>query len=151
MLFPQQLGSSAVLSQLTENALQMALFDFSAGDWAAGERGIAALPDRVDEFRELAARDLAAAAVLGSRTMTVLAGIRPDSVSADEADEVLMSNLHAVAGSAASQGVMVTVEAVNNVDVPGFHVRTVEHAARVVSQINRPNVRTQFDQYHVCR
>jgi hydroxypyruvate isomerase len=151
MLFPQQLGSQSVRRQLTENALHMALFDFNAGDWVAGERGIAALPDRVDEFRELAARDLATAAMLGSRTLTVLAGVRPESVSVDEADAVLLGNLRTVAGAAAAQDVVVTVEAINNLDVPGFHVRTIEHAARVVSQLELPNVRVQFDQYHVCR
>jgi hydroxypyruvate isomerase len=151
MLFPQQIGTEAVHGKLTENDLQMSLFDFSAGDWAAGERGIAALPDRVDEFRELAVRDLAAAAAFGTRTMTVLAGIRPESVSTDEADAVLLSNLRAIAGAAAAQDVMVTVEAINNLDIPGFHVRTVEHAARVVGRVGLPNVRVQFDQYHVCR
>ena len=27
------------------------LFNLPAGDWAGGERGIAMLPDRIDEFR----------------------------------------------------------------------------------------------------
>lgn len=151
MLFPQQLDLAAVQRELDDNSLRMALFDLNAGDWADGERGIAALPDRVGEFRELAQRDLAAAAALDTRTMTVLAGIRPDGVSAAEADDVLLANLDFLAGPAAAQGVTLAVEAINNLDIPGFHVRTVEHAARLVRSVDRPNVRVQFDQYHVCR
>lgn len=151
MLFPQQLGVADVLERLSKHGLTMSLFDFSAGDWAGGERGIGALPGREDEFRELAAGDLAAAAQFGTKTMTFLAGKRPESVSAELADAVLLDNVRAIAPAAAEQGVVIMIEAINNHDIPAFHVRTVEHAVRLVNELGLPNVKVQLDQYHVCR
>lgn len=149
MLFPQQLDREVLLSALDRNGLTMTLFDFNAGDWEAGERGIAAYADRVHEFRQGSERDLELAGMLGTRTMTVLAGIGGNGRKTG--DDVLVDNLRHISDPAAEMGITVTVEAINGQDVAGFHVRTVDHAAAIVSVVDRPNVRIQFDQYHVCR
>lgn len=151
MLFPQELDTDRVAERLQTLRLHMALFDLNAGDWAAGERGIAALPDRVQEFRDRAIDDLALARELGTPTLAVLAGKRPDEVPADVADCTLVDNLRYVAPLAEKQGVTLTLEAINGHDVPGFHLRLVEHAAHVIGLVNHPAVRMQFDQYHVSR
>ncbi|MEX2374908.1 MAG: TIM barrel protein [Dehalococcoidia bacterium] len=151
MLFPQPLETDRVINRLEALGLTMALFDLNAGDFAAGERGIAALPDRVMEFRKKAVDDLDLAYSLGVRTLTVLAGRRPESLPAEEADATLVENLTALAPQARERDITLTLEAINQHDVPGYHVRTVGHAARVLESVDHPHVRMQFDQYHVSR
>ncbi len=151
MLFPQELGVDDVVAAVTDNELELVLFDFNAGDWGAGERGIAALPDRVEEFRAKAASDLEFAKSFGTTRLAVLAGRRPDSCSSEAATMTLIENLQYVADLPEAAGVMVTLEAINTHDVPGYHVRYVSQAADIVRAVDRPNVRIQFDQYHVGR
>ena len=151
MLFPQDLPGRELEEVLAAHRLAMTLFDFNAGSWSTGERGIAADPSRVSEFRSLWNRDLDLADRLGTRTMTVLAGVRPETADSRSYDETLCANLSDLADLAAPLGITVTVEAINGHDVPGFHVRTVAHAASIVRQVGRDNVAVQFDQYHVCR
>lgn len=148
MHFPQQLDVDEVERRLDGLGLTMVLFDFHAGDVAAGERGIAALPDRVEEFRAHAKRDLEVAERLGTTCMTVPAGIRPAGTSEQTCDQTLVDNLLELAGPASKLGITVTLEPLNATDVPGGHLRSMAHAARLVEAVDHPNVRLQFDQYH---
>jgi hydroxypyruvate isomerase len=149
MLFPQHLDVTEVEARLAANGLTMVLFDLNAGDWAAGERGIAALPDRVDELHRHALDDLDLAARLGTRVVTVLAGRRAPGTDPAECDRVLVDNLRRLADPAAERGLVLTVEAINGTDVPGFHVTSIAHAAAIVDAVGHEAVGLQFDQYHV--
>lgn len=149
MLFPQLLDPIQVESMLAEQGLTMVLFDLRAGDWAAGERGIAALPDRVDELQEHAVADLDLAFRLGTSVVTVLAGRRDPDADPAEYDRVLIDNLRRLARPAADRGLVLAVEAINRTDVPGFHVSSVAHAAAIVEEVGHDAVGVQFDQYHV--
>lgn len=151
MLFPQTLPVAELKTTLEANGLQMALFDFSAGRWDGGERGLAALPDRVDEFRSHWETELELARQLGTGTMTVLAGIRPTGADHSAYDRVLVENLGDLGRLAAAHGITITLEAINNHDVPGYHVRTLDHAAAIAGEVGLENVRIQLDQYHVGR
>ena len=51
-LFPYAYSAGELKDRLETNRLKLVLHNLPAGDWDAGERGIACLPDRVDEFRE---------------------------------------------------------------------------------------------------
>lgn len=150
MLFPQQLDLVHVEDRLARNGLSMALFDLYAGDWEAGERGVAALPDRSGELLAQAVEDLDVAARLGTPVVTVLAGRpRPDD-DRERCDTVLVENLKALAPYAAERGIVLALEAINGVDVPGYHVRTVDHGAAVVAAVGHEAVGLQLDQYHVA-
>lgn len=148
MHFPQHLDVNEVARRLDRLGLMMVLFDFHAGDVAAGERGIAALPHRVDEFLEHATRDLEVAERFGTTYMTVPAGIVSESWTSKDHDRTLAQNLTTLAGPAADLGITLTVEALNGTDVPGAHLRTTGDAARIVAAVGLPNVRLQLDQYH---
>ena len=54
-LFPYDFDKEALRAALDLHGLTQALHNLPAGDWAAGERGIAILPDRIDEFRRAVA------------------------------------------------------------------------------------------------
>lgn len=151
MLFPSVIPFDDLTAALHRNGLQMSLFDLHAGDWEGGERGIAALPDRVSQCRDMWPRDIALANRLGTTTMTVLAGLRPEAASAEACDDVLVDNLTYLLGLPEAAQITFTVEAINHLDVPGFHVQTVDHAAAIVDWVGSERVLIQFDQYHVAR
>ena len=73
-LFPYDYPADQIAEKLDQNGLTQVLFDFPAGDWAAGERGIGALPDRVGEFQDGVGTAVEYANALGCERLTVLAG-----------------------------------------------------------------------------
>lgn len=132
---------------LTRNSLELVLFNVPSGDWAAGERGIAALPARVEEFRDGLPRAVEHARALGCPTVNVLAGRAPAGSDPAELRDTLVQNLRATLAAFEGSGVQVVLEAVNDRDVPGFVLPTMGDAEAVRAEVGGA-LGLQFDVYH---
>lgn len=145
-LFPYDYPAEDIREQLDTNGLKQVLFDFPAGDWANGDRGIAVQPDRVQEFQDGVQLAVEYAQTIGCKRLTCLAGI-PNS-DTEAAEETMIRNLQFAADAAKPIGAIVLVEPLNTRDVPGTFVSTSAHGDRIVQATQRENVRLQFDVYH---
>ncbi len=135
---------------LAQNHLTQVLFNLPPGDWDAGERGIACLPDRVAEFRAGVDQALDYAQALGCRQVNCLAGLRPATVTEDEAWQTLVANVGYAADKLAGQGITLCLEAINSrVDMPGFALDTSGKVLALIEQVDADNVRLQYDVYHM--
>ena len=101
-LFPYDFPADAIGEQLEAHNLQQVLFDFPAGDWANGDRGIAVQPDRVGEFQEGVGLAIEYAKTLGCQRLTCLAGIPEAGSDPDAIDKTLVTNLRFAADAAAA-------------------------------------------------
>src|SRR5262245_66684997 len=110
---PYAYDAREVKALLDENHLSAALHNLPAGDWAAGERGIGCLPDRVDEFKDGVTRAIEYATTIGCRKINCLAGIRPPQVSEAGARRTLVENLQFAAPRLAKAGIRLLIEPVN--------------------------------------
>jgi hydroxypyruvate isomerase len=149
ILFVHTLDIARIEQLLRELHLSLVVFDPSPGDWEAGERGLACNPVRRPEFQRSIDEGLQTAQRLGVEKLNVLTGIPTPDVGPDAAHESLVANFQWAAPRAAAAGVRLLVENINPTDFPGYHIRTVERAADLVRAVGAPNVRVQFDQYHV--
>ncbi len=147
-LFPYGEDSATLARLLSLHGLTLVLHNLPAGDWAAGERGIACHPDRAAEFRDGVARAVATATALGCPRLNCLAGVRPPGVSTDTARETLVNNLRHAAGELAAAGLQLVLEPVNTRDVPGFSVSTTSAALSIIDDVAATNFKLQFDVYH---
>ena len=147
-LFPYDFPVDAIGEQLEVNGLQQVLFDFPAGDWGAGDRGIAVQPNRVGEFQDGVGLAIEYAKALECERLTCLAGIPDAGTDPALAEKTMIDNLRFAADAAASVGAIVLVEPLNTRDVPGTFVSTAAHGARLVRDSVRENVRLQYDVYH---
>jgi hydroxypyruvate isomerase len=148
-LFPYEWPAVDLAEYLRINGLQQVLFNMPAGDWAAGERGIACLPGRVEEFK--AGVDLAIryAKALGCSQVNCLSGIAPPALDEPEIQETLKSNLAYAAGRLARENIRLMVEAINStVDIPGFWLDTPDKVLALIECIDSDNLYLQFDIYH---
>ncbi len=148
-LFPYAHSAPEVAERLAENGLTQALFNAPPGDWDAGERGIAALPDRVAEFRESIDKALEYAHALDCRTLHVMAGLIPDPAMLDDMLACYVENIRFAADRCEGEGVTVALEPLNSRDVPGYLMPTSAAVADALERIDRPNAGLQFDFYHV--
>lgn len=147
-LFPYAHSPSEVGARLTENGLTQALFNAPPGDWDAGERGIAALPDRVSEFRQSIDRALEYARALNCKTLHVMAGLVGEADDRDAMMACYIENVRYAADQCRGEGMTVALEPLNARDVPGYLIGDLATVARAIDMIDRANVGIQFDFYH---
>lgn len=145
-LFPYAHGPEALAEALVEARLDLALFNMPPGDWARGDRGLAALPDRRAEFRAGLAEALAAARHLRPRRLHVMAGCAP--ASDPGARRTYRDSLRRAADATAEAGIGLTIEPLNPRDMPGYFLADFAQAAEVIAEVDHPNLQLQFDIYH---
>ena len=150
-LFPYEHTAAEVRDALRDANLEVVLFNLPAGDWAGGERGLAALPDRVPEFREGVERALEYAAELDCPRLNCLAGLVAEGGDPARQWLTLVENVRHAGKRVAAAGRTLVVEPVNDKDVAGFFLPTTTDAIRLLDEVGDPRVRLQFDVYHVQR
>jgi hydroxypyruvate isomerase len=148
-LFPYDYDKADLREQLDEHGLVQVLHNLPAGIWAAGERGIAILPDRVDEFRDGVARAISYAKALDCRQLNCLVGIAPPNADPFEMNEVLVENLRFAADALARERIKLLVEPINTRDIPGFFLNKTEQAVQLIADVRSSNLFIQYDIYHM--
>ncbi|CAL93780.1 hydroxypyruvate isomerase [Azoarcus olearius] len=149
--FPYAWPAARIAERLDAAGLPVVLHNLPAGDWAAGERGIACHPDRVGEFRDGVGRAIDYAVVLGCKQLNCLAGIVPAGVTAQAAHETFIANLRFAADALKSAGIRLLVEPINTFDIPGFYLSRTAQAAAILDEVGADNLHIQYDIYHAQR
>ena len=149
--FPYEAPAAEIRARLDDLGLEMVLHNLPAGDWAAGDRGLACLPHRVDEFRAGVPRAIAYARALGVTRVNCLAGIAPPGADADTLYRTLVDNLRFAAHAFAAEGLQLLVEPINTFDIPGFLVSRTAQAVALLDEVGAPNAFVQYDAYHAQR
>lgn len=144
-LFPYDYSKAEVAEQLEKHGLEQVLFNAYAGDWDAGERGLASLKGRGEDFKDSINQALDYAQTLGCPKIHVMAGIG-DVTAENEA--LYVQNLQYAADQAAAVKIDVLIEPINARDMPGYFLSTISQAVDLLDRIHRPNARLQFDFYH---
>ena len=148
-LFPYDYDKDELAGLLANHGLTQVLHNLPAGDWDAGERGVACHPDRVSEFRDGVGRAIEYAAALGCAQVNCLAGIVPRSVSASRAHETFVENLKFAAPALEEAGIRLLIEPINTIDIPGFFLTRTYQARSIISEVASDNLFIQHDIYHM--
>ena len=145
-LFPYEFAAADIADRLGSLGLSQALFNLPPGDWTAGERGLAALPERKDDFRASVVTALEYASATGVRRLHVMSGVADRSDRA--AVESYRQALAYVCDKAGEAGLNVVIEPINGRDMPGYFLNDFNFAADLIADLDRANLKLQFDIYH---
>lgn len=145
-LFPYEYAAEKVGLALVGAELEQALFNLPPGDFAGGERGIAALPGREDEFRAGIETALAYVHETGVQRLHMMAGLADADDRAAQA--AYRASLAYAADRLGEHGIDLLLEPINGRDMPGYFLNDFDRAAAYVREAGRPNVKLQFDMYH---
>lgn len=149
--FPYAWPAAEIRARLNAHGLQCVLHNLPAGDWGAGERGIACLSGRRDAFLEGLQQGIAYARTLGVPQLNCLAGIAPPGADAAELRATFVANLRSAAQALATEGLRLLIEPINTYDVPGFYLNRTAQALQILGEVNAPNAYLQYDVYHAQR
>jgi len=150
-LFPYAFEPALVAEQLRKNELELVLHNLPAGNWEAGERGIACHPDRVKEFRQGVDEAIRYAKILCVKQLNCLVGIQPQGVSVAAARETLVANLKFAADKLQAEDIALLIEPINYFDIPGFFLNTTKQAVELIMATGSNNLFVQYDIYHMQR
>jgi hydroxypyruvate isomerase len=148
-LFPYEFEKAVLREKLERYGLSQVLHNLPAGNWAAGERGIAILPDRIAEFRAGVERAIDYAKALDCRQLNCLAGITPDGVDTRELHRVFVDNLRFAADALARHKIRLLIEPINTRDIPGFFLSRTQQAQDLIAEVGSDNLFIQYDIYHM--
>jgi hydroxypyruvate isomerase len=149
--FPYDFAAGEIRARLQGNGLALVLHNLPAGNWDAGDRGIACQPGRVEEFRAGVARAIEYASVLGAPQLNCLAGKAPPGVDAATLRSTFVANLRHAAAELNKAGLRLLIEPVNTRDVPGFYLNRTEQAIEILDEVGAANAFVQYDIYHAQR
>lgn len=150
-LFPYEFKASELKQQLAANGLQQVLFNLPSGDWTNGDRGIAANPDRIKEFREGVPKAIAYALELGVGQLNCLAGKKVAGYDTQQHMTTLVENVRYAAEALQDAGLKLVIEPINHYDIPAFFLNRTEQALQLIEKAAMPNVFVQYDIYHAQR
>jgi hydroxypyruvate isomerase len=141
----------AVESAIKEAELEVALFNFDAGDMPSGDRGLLSDPERQDQFRENVPVAIELARSVGCPRLNALVGLDLDDVDTEEQLTLARDNVAWAADQAAEHGIEVMIEAVNTFENGPYLLYTTKAAADFVEKVGKDNVKLQYDAYHMQR
>ena len=145
-LFPYAHPAEEIGRRLTGNGLTQALFNLPPGDWNAGEKGFAAVPERFDELKKSLHAALPYAQATGVKRLHLMAGL------ADRGDRRAVEAFYKSVAWAAEfflgHGIEVAIEPINPRNVPGYFLNDFGFAHDLIRELQIPNLKLQFDIYH---
>jgi hydroxypyruvate isomerase len=145
-LFPYDHAPEEIGKRLQRNGLTQALFNLPPGNWDAGEKGFAALPDRFHDLQKSVRTSLPYAAATGVKRLHLMAGIAdwrdPKAVAAFKKSVAFAADL------LGQHDIDTVIEPINPRDVPGYFLNDFAFARDVILDLKIPTLKLQFDIYH---
>ena len=114
----------------------------------AGEFGLSARPDRAAEARAAISEAIDFAAEAGAGAVHVMAGLTDGG---PEAEAAYRDNLAFACETARPARMMILIEPINGIDVPGYHLARLGHADTLIAELDAPELGLMFDCYHAGR
>ena len=150
-LFPYAYPKEELAATLRAQGLKQVLHNLPAGNWDAGERGIACHPQRLSEFRESVARAIEYATALGCPQVNCLAGKVPAGVQREQAHIAFVGNLRHAAQALKQAGIRLLIEPIKTFDIPRFFLTRTDQALAILDEVGSDNLFVQYDIYHAQR
>ncbi len=149
--FPYAEPIAAWQSELAHHQLPLVLHNLPPGDFAQGERGLACLPGREEEFRAGVQQAIRYANALGTPQLNCLCGIPPEGVDPTSLRPTVVANLRHAAAELKAAGIKLLVEPINQRDVPRFWLHSMRQALALLDEVGSDNLYIQYDLYHAQR
>jgi hydroxypyruvate isomerase len=150
MHWPYDVPASEVAAAARRTGVTLLGINTAPGNLAADERGLGAIPGRERDFQATVDQSIEYCRVSGATAIHVMAGnVAP--ADRERARAVFAANLRVAAGKAAAHQLTLLLEPLNPNDNPGYFYSTVPEAVSLLEELALPNLKLQFDIYHVAR
>lgn len=143
--WPYDVPAAEVRSALDETGLPCLSLNTRRGLVDAGEMGLAALPDRIEEARATIEEAITYAQAIGAQAIHILAGFAAGA----EAEACFQDNLLYGCQRAATSGMTILIEPLNHYDAPHYFLQHTTQARAIIQAVGSPHLKLLFDCYHI--
>ncbi|NOQ12984.1 MAG: TIM barrel protein [Methyloprofundus sp.] len=147
--FPYELSASLIHQELNKQQLKLVLFNVDADDLLQGGEGLAAVPEKQQQFKEAVAKTAAYAKILRPEVINILPGCCFDKTRLALYQQTFKQNLRYAIDVFSTLGIKTVFEAINTVDMPDFIIHSSEQMLAIMAEINHPELLMQYDIYHM--
>lgn len=147
--FPYEFDKDDIARSAREAGVTVVLHNIPSGDASRGDRGLACIPQREDEFRAGVGRAIEYALAAGCPRLNCLAGVAPPGASQDELRSTMVENLRFAARELGKAGLSLVIEPINTRTVPGFFLNSSAQAAAILDEVGAGNAFIQYDLFHM--
>ena len=147
--FPYEFDMAEVGARARAAGVEVVLHNIPSGDASKGDRGLACLPERVDEFRHGVGRAIEYALAAGCRKLNCLAGVVPPGIQPERLRRTLVENLRFAARELGKAGLALMIEPINTRSVPGFFLNGSAQAVAILDEVGADNAFVQYDLFHM--
>ena len=148
-MFPYGWEAEMLAEKADRLGLEVVLHNLPSGNWEAGERGIACLPGREEEFRDGVELAIKYARTLKCSRLNCLSGLIPEGTDPEVLRRTLVCNLRFAAAVLEKENILLLIEPVNDREMPGMYLKHTQQAINLINEVNHPNIRLQYDVYHM--
>jgi hydroxypyruvate isomerase len=143
-MFPYEVPAGEFGDAVAMSGIPLVLFNAPPGDYAGGQRGLAALAGHERAFKTSLDEVLTYAEYNDCKQVHVMSGIVPEDEQ-EAAVDLLVKNLQYAAKHLATEGIRVLVE---NINLAGYMTRTPAQAAAIVRAVDHRQVKLLYDVFH---
>ncbi|MBL4907390.1 MAG: hydroxypyruvate isomerase family protein [Sneathiella sp.] len=147
-LFPYDWNAYELSKRLKDNGMEQVLFNLPPGDWDRGERGLASLSGRENEFLDTVRQALDYAAELNCQRLHVMSGLTDRSLDEGQQRQGFVQALNKALELSKPYGTTLLIEPINTDDMPGYFLNDFTLATEIISEIGSDRLGLQFDIYH---
>lgn len=130
--------------EAARHGLRHVLINAPPGDSSKAFRGLAALPDHVDDFEKSLHTAVHYAKTLDCPRVHVMAGI----TQSPQAASTFTRNIAFAADLFAKEGLECLIEPINSHSIPGYFLDSFSKANDVLATLKKENLKIQFDVFH---
>ncbi len=147
--FPYELSAATIRTKLDKHQLQLVLFNVAADDLLQGGEGLAAVPEKQQQFKEAVAQTVAYAKILKPAVINILPGCCFDPERLSEYQQTFKKNLHYALEAFTPLGIKTVFEAINTINMPDFIIHNSAQMLAILQAISHPDLLIQYDIYHM--
>lgn len=147
--FPYDENLDDLVTAKQQAGVEVCLINVPAADLMTGGEGLACVPNKEAEFEAALKLAYTYAKGLGVKMLNVLPGRCLDASQHLAYMNTLKKNLVKAASVMQKHHILVTFEAVNTKDMPGFLIHHTEQMLDILAELNHSNLKMQYDIYHM--
>jgi hydroxypyruvate isomerase len=146
--FPYEYPAREIRKRLDDNGLTLVQI-LTPCDWAAGERGIAALPGRSADFRRSVETAIEYAVQVGKPLVHAMAGNIAAGMDRRRCTDTFLENIAFAASAAEREGITIILEPCCHARFPDYFYSRLDEGIEVIEKVGKPNVKLCYDTFHV--
>jgi hydroxypyruvate isomerase len=144
---PYDHSTSALKAEIDKHGLTQLGINTFVGS-RSGDSGLGAVPGRERDWEVVFKQALDSTVAIGGSAIHCMAGVVPPE-QRPAAERTFIANLERAADLARPHNVTCLIEPINSRDRPNYFLTRIEQAADIIAKAGRPNIKIQYDFYHV--